>query len=452
MTLCDAVKDFGPKVTENYRDTRFCGFAPPDETVGVIDVSPSGDGSRGIAFLTDRMIVKLDGDARQIAYRDIRVMETLPSYETPFEDELMIASPAGDIRISDCSLNKFFLRQLISNVSRLSARMRDVEREALNEKLTSDALDYYAQQLFSGEEKQTIPAPEKPVRVEAAAAVQEIAAAKKAALAEAQTHDLDIPEEPIEWLSAPHIPHSGSEKKDVQEPGPQEAVRADDIDVSRLSHEETMNFLADSIAEINAPAETPEPASPAEPEPTEPLSAVKTAEIVPQTVPAEPQIIPAATPQTEQTVPPAQPIQPEKPAVPHMTAEPDSPDIYIQASRKIRELIADGRLTMEQVDKAVREQLVPASEIYSALDVENAALPPAVKKRALQLNEAADHLPEYFTLGEDIAARVMFFMLYQMLSYTDRILQTDVSKQKLNYFFVKSGAAGIVLSMLDAGN
>lgn len=448
MTLCDAVKDFGPKVTENYRDTRFCGFAPPDETVGVIDVSPSGDGSRGIAFLTDRMIVKLDGDARQIAYRDIRVMETLPSYETPFEDELMIASPAGDIRISDCSLNKFFLRQLISNVSRLSARMRDEEREALNEKLTSDALDYYAQQLFSGEEKQAVPAPEKPVRVEAAAAVQEIAAAKKAALAAAQTHDLDIPEAPIEWLSAPHIPHSDSEKKYVQEPA-QEAVRADDIDVSRLSHEETINFLADSIAEINAPAETPEPVTPAEPEPTEPLSAVKSVETVPQTVPAEPQIIPAATPQTVQ---PAQSIQPEKPAVPHMTAEPDSPDIYIQASRKIRELIADGRLTMEQVNKAVREQLVPASEIYSALDVENAALPPAVKKRALQLNEAADRLPEYFTLGEDIAARVMFFMLYQMLSYTDRILQTDVSKQKLNYFFVKSGAAGIVLSMLDAGN
>ena len=135
-----------------------------------------------------------------------------------------------------------------------------------------------------------------------------------------------------------------------------------------------------------------------------------------------------------------------------MTTEPDSPDIYIQASRKIRELIADGRLTMEQVDNAVREQLVPASEVYSALDIENAAIPPAVKKRALQLNEAADRLPEYFTLGEDIAARVMFFMLYQMLSYTDRILQTDVSKQKLNYFFVKSGAAGIVLSMLDAGN
>ena len=60
MTLCDAVKSFGPKITQNYRETRFCDFAPPDETVGVIDVSASGNGSRGIAFLIDSMIVKLD--------------------------------------------------------------------------------------------------------------------------------------------------------------------------------------------------------------------------------------------------------------------------------------------------------------------------------------------------------------------------------------------------------
>ena len=45
MTLCDSVKSFGPKITENYRETRFCDFAPPDETVGVIDVSAAGNGS-----------------------------------------------------------------------------------------------------------------------------------------------------------------------------------------------------------------------------------------------------------------------------------------------------------------------------------------------------------------------------------------------------------------------
>lgn len=424
MTLLDAVKSFGPKITENYRETRFCDFAPPDETVGVIDVSASGNGSRGIAFLIDSMIVKLDGAVRRIDYRDIRVMETLPSYETPFEDELLIASPAGDIRISDCSMNKFFLRQLISNMSRISLRMTDSDREALSEVLTSDALDHYAEQLFSEPEP-----PRTEVRVEAAAAVPEIARAKKAALADLQPKPIDIPEE-VEWLSTPHVsrqsetlnPAESEEPEKTPAPVTPDAEpvsltepRQRDEDISDMSHEETMSYLLDSIAEINS---TPEPENAAQPVES-----------------------------------PAAPAQPEEIlAIPPLTKEPDSPDIYIQASSRIRGLIEDGRLTMDQVSTAVREQLVEASEVYSGLDIENAQLPEAVKKRARQLGSATDRLPEYFTLGEDIAARVMFFMLYQMLSYTDRVVQSDVTKQKLNYFFVRFGAAGMVLSMLDANN
>ena len=285
MTLLDAVKSFGPKITENYRETRFCDFAPPDETVGVIDVSASGNGSRGIAFLIDSMIVKLDGATRRIDYRDIRVMETLPSYETPFEDELLIASPAGDIRISDCSMNKFFLRQLISNMSRISLRMTDSDREALSEVLTSDALNHYAEQLFSEPEP-----PRTEVRVEAAAAVPEIARAKKAALADLQPKPIDIPEE-VEWLSTPHVsrqsetlnPAESEEPEKTPAPEPQnqperldqpapvtpdaEPVsltepRQRDEDISDMSHEETMSYLLDSIAEINS---TPEPENAAQP-------------------------------------------------------------------------------------------------------------------------------------------------------------------------------------------
>ena len=417
MTLLDAVKSFGPKITENYRETRFCDFAPPDETVGVIDVSASGNGSRGIAFLIDSMIVKLDGAARRIDYRDIRVMETLPSYETPFEDELLIASPAGDIRISDCSMNKFFLRQLISNMSRISLRMTDSDREALSEVLTSDALDHYAEQLFSEPEP-----PRTEVRVEAAAAVPEIARAKKAALADLQPKPIDIPEE-VEWLSTPHV------------------SRQSDEDISDMSHEETMSYLLDSIAEINS---TPEPENAAQPveSPAAPAQPEES-----RAVSGEPAKTEAVQSETSE---PPEPV--EIPTIPQLTKEPDSPDIYIQASSRIRGLIEDGRLTMEQVSTAVREQLVEASEVYSGLDIENAQLPEAVKKRARQLGSATDRLPEYFTLGEDIAARVMFFMLYQMLSYTDRVVQSDVTKQKLNYFFVRFGAAGMVLSMLDANN
>lgn len=39
MTLCDAVNDFRGKLTRGSRDTRYCTFAPPEETVGVIDLS-----------------------------------------------------------------------------------------------------------------------------------------------------------------------------------------------------------------------------------------------------------------------------------------------------------------------------------------------------------------------------------------------------------------------------
>ena len=208
-----------------------------------------------------------------------------------------------------------------------------------------------------------------------------------------------------------------------------------------MSHEETMSYLLDSIAEINS---TPEPENAAQPveSPAAPAQPEES-----RAVSGEPAKTEAVQSETSE---PPEPV--EIPAIPPLTKEPDSPDIYIQASSRIRGLIEDGRLTMEQVSTAVREQLVEASEVYSGLDIENAQLPEAVKKRARQLGSAADRLPEYFTLGEDIAARVMFFMLYQMLSYTDRVVQSDMTKQKLNYFFVRFGAAGMVLSMLDANN
>ena len=307
------------------------------------------------------------------------------------------------------------------------------------------------------------------VSFEAAAAVPEIARAKKAALADLQPKPIDIPEE-VEWLSTPHVsrqsetlnPAESEEPEKTPAPEPQnqperldqpapvtpdaEPVsltepRQRDEDISDMSHEETMSYLLDSIAEINS---TPEPENAAQPVES-PAAPAQPEEIL--AVSGEPAKTEAVQSETSE---PPEPV--EIPAIPPLTKEPDSPDIYIQASSRIRGLIEDGRLTMEQVSTAVREQLVEASEVYSGLDIENAQLPEAVKKRARQLGSAADRLPEYFTLGEDIAARVMFFMLYQMLSYTDRVVQSDMTKQKLNYFFVRFGAAGMVLSMLDANN
>lgn len=511
MTLCDAVKDFGPKVTTNYRDTRYCSFAPPEETIGVIDLSAASDGSRGIAFLTDRMLLKLGSNIEQVGYRDIRVMEILPSYETPFQDELSIGAPTGSIRISDCALNKFFLRQLISTVCRMSITMREPDRQALLQQLAAEAHEHFPEAAQIAPEPKPQPAPH-PVRIpEAAAAVSEIAAAKKAALAEAQpSNPIEITEEKIQWLSGARPSEKTTENPADKPAAPQKTSRSDNTakpeapspaplskeeSIEDMSREQTMSFLLDSIAEINSqPAEStpaqpekqpqpvpagiigekPAPAAPsvppippvppvpdmppvppAPPVPdTPPVPPVPPAPPVPDTPPIPP--IPPAPPAPDtppvsaETAPP-EPPAPSEPVYP-WTKEPDSPDIYIQASRKLRELCDDGKLTMEQINTAVREQLVPASETYSALDPESSPLPEAVKKRARQLAVAADCLNDYFALGEDIAARVMFFMLYQMLSYTDRIVQSDDTKQRLNYFFVRFGAAGIVLSMLDANN
>lgn len=416
MTLCDAVNDFRGKITLNSRNTRYCTFAQPEETVGVIDLSAEGDGSRGIAFLIDRMVIRLGADAQQIYYRSIRVTEILPSYETPFEDELVIASPAGSIRISDCGLNKFFLRQLINTLCRMSNTMKEQDREELESRLTAEALSYYSSGTDDITPQETPGADRNipPVTVAAAAAVQEIAAAKKAAMSELPAAPIEITGEKIQWLSG------------KQPPVPAEPEDNEPESLEDMTHEEAMSYLLDSIAEINSTPEEP-------------------------AVTTEPPDVQGSAPVGPDTAPPVNNAPPVENA-PQLTREPDSEDIYIKASRRIRELCEDGRLTMEQVDSAVREQLVEASEVYSTLDIASAQLPPAVREHAMELASAAERLPEYFRLGEDIAARVMFFMLYQMLSYTDRIVQSDETKQRLNYFFVRFGAAGMILSMLDAGN
>lgn len=430
MNICDTVRYFGNKVTPNYRETRYCSFAPPEETVGVIDLSPAGNGSRGIAFLVDRLLVKLGENTRQLYYSEIRVMEILPSYETPFEDELTLGAPGYEIRISDCSLNKFFLRQLISNISRISVTMKEADREALYSRLTAEALEHYSGTLAPPPALQ----PAEPIP-EAAAAVQEIAAAKKATLSPTR-EPIEITDEKINWISGKQPQPPLQEKLPVPpEPKTPQPVPAEikEEDITDMTHEQTMSYLLNSIAEINS-------ATAINDEPAHNPSADETA---PQTVP---QAIPLPEPS------PSSQDLPEPAPTLSLTREPDSTDIYIQASRRIRELCEDGRLTMDQVNSAVKEQLLPASELYSTLDIENAPLPKAVKSRAKRLTQATDKLPEYFELGEDVASRVMFFMLYQMLSYTDRIVQSDDTKQRLNYFFVRFGAAGMILSMLDADN
>lgn len=156
MTLRDTVQRSIGKITRDNPGTRYCGFAPPEETAGVIDTSSDGSGSSGIAFLADRLVMVLDGIAVQLFYSEIENTEIIPSYESAFEDELII-NAGRSVRISDCSLNKRELQRLLNDVCYLSAAMTADQREELSSQLTAEALEYYSADLQPAE-----PAPAAP--------------------------------------------------------------------------------------------------------------------------------------------------------------------------------------------------------------------------------------------------------------------------------------------------
>ena len=59
-------------------------------------------------------------------------------------------------------------------------------------------------------------------------------------------------------------------------------------------------------------------------------------------------------------------------------------------------------------------------------------------------------LQKYMALGEDIASRVMFFMLYQMLVYTDGIEKSYGSALKLGAFVRRFSDIEMTLLELNA--
>lgn len=160
MTLRDTVQRSLGKITRDNPGTRYCGFAPPEETAGAIDTSPDKSGDAGIAFLADRMVILLDGSAVQLFYSEIEGTEIIPSYESPFEDELII-NAGRSVRISDCSLNKRELQRLLNDVCYLSAAMTADQREELSSQLTAEALEYYSADLQPAEPAATRTEPER---------------------------------------------------------------------------------------------------------------------------------------------------------------------------------------------------------------------------------------------------------------------------------------------------
>lgn len=220
------------------------------------------------------------------------------------------------------------------------------------------------------------------------------------------------------------------------------------IRIQNMSDEETMRYLAQSLNEINMFDPTDEDNGSNDDsgdlDNISRLSAITRSADPPD--PPDPQ----AAPQQELLAAAAHvlPTEDETPNK-HLTVEPFWGDIYIKASRNLRELCENGKLSMQQIETELKEKLLEAAEQFAAVTKDESKIPKSLLPKITELKAAVGNTDPYFQAGEDIAARAMFFMLYQMLSYADRIAETPETKEKLNDFFRRFGAAGISLSMLD---
>ncbi len=394
--MLEIVNDFGRKVTAFFKPREYCNFAPPEETLGFIDTSGERDGSRGIAFLCDEIRTNFDGIINRAGYKKITAVTIVRSYETTFDDELIIDVHGNEIRISDCSLNKFFLKQLINNLCRIYYTMPEAKLAELHEHCTERAFQH-----FSGNiPKVYVAVPSEDVPAEAV----------KADEPAADSAPVEIPEK-IVWISGKK-PHK--EQTDEDE---------DELPAEDMSHDEVIDYLKNSLSEINSDDDETE----AEESIDEQLDALE-----------------------ESWAKQAQENSPLKTPVYGLTEEPESDDIYIKASRRIRIYCAEGRMTMAEIEAEVKNNMVAAAEHYTNISSKG-EIPLVLAERVARLKNASDNLTKYFALGEDIAARVMFFMLYQMLSYADRISELPETKERLNDFFKRFGSAGMALSLLDSG-
>lgn len=224
------------------------------------------------------------------------------------------------------------------------------------------------------------------------------------------------------------------------------------IRIQNMSPEETMQYLAQSLNEINAPVEiaqtlfeendNPSPEPSPLPQPTNaPANNADILNTMQSESSGQSAVLLAAAVNSEN--------DDTKKKYETLTKEPVWGDIYIKASRNLRELCEEGKLTMEQIETELNSRLLEAAQQFSQVTKDKSRIPKVLIPKITELKVAAGNFEPYFQAGEDIAVRAMFFMLYQMLSYADRIAETPETKENLNDFFRRFGAAGIMLSMLD---
>ena len=439
------------------------------EPLGFIDTSPEQNGSRGVAFFENKMTLNQDGEPFDIPYADIRSLQIIDSFEDSYADELNICTEYSECRISDCSLEKSELKSLIEELCKYKPENQE-PREISPAPIPEEKIDWISE---NNEFSETVKA-EKSVAV-----------AEK---------PIAIPEDKIDWISqsVSAVANSDNEgitgtvlqdrptmsdiaenfepvsESPIVQPAAEENLEAvgkdeprienghnlknfpetaepfiDDDDlfdnemreaIENMSHEETLDYLSKTLNAINSSSG----------------NAVVTDEMLMSETAPHPE--PPAENPSEQSnknlrlVPP--PI-PEATKPKGLTVEPVWGDIYIKASRSLRELCEEGKLTMEQIERELKDKLLDSAKAFAEIISDESRIPKVLIPKITELKNASDHFDRYFEYGEDIAQRAMFFMLFQMLSYSDRIVEAPDTKERLNDFFRRFGPAGITLSMLD---
>lgn len=495
-----------------------CLFADAEE--GFIDTSAESDGSRGIAFSKKKMMVDFDGTIKIVAYKKIRSVHIIGSLEGAFADELEISGEHSRLRITDCSLDKHILKQIIEGLREgieepLTVKISAVKQSADDKTDNNDDFTLVYEDKTEAMEESVLANTEEIAEKSDAESAEPVSEKPPSDMGEtlesddilheyedkiewlSNSADNDIQDEKIEWLSdmtseeaAPVIPETDfvgeNEMRDIigqmsheetlgflsktlgeingsepprEEITPREAPSEADLQVNgesemrdiirQMSREETLGFLSKTLGEINE--EAPETSADKPLFPT-----TKAAVITENALPPRPIIekIAAQNPPAEKTLTEKSPAQnPVSNAVLRdnggLSKEPIWGDIYIKASKSLRELCENGGLSMDIIEKELRERLLESAKAFADIVKDEQIIPKVLVPKIAELKNAACHFDEYFSHGEDVGVRVMFFMLYQMLSYSDRIAENPETKERLNDFFRRFGTAGITLSMLD---
>lgn len=420
-----------------------CAFAPKRGIIGFIDTSGARDGSRGIAFFEDRFVVNTDGRTREIPYKSVDGLRVISSFEDSFADELSITAGGEELRISDYSLDKDKLKRLLEELCGEQAQDLPSEHEQPFIEETVLPEGYVPASIPDGNiEWLSGSAPVITPVISEEPPVQAIEAPIKRRPKHPEVMNGVVDRIPVIGSIKPAKPAAPREEK-APEIAEEEYADYDEergeiteselrARIENMSPDEVMKFLSDTMNEINAINE----------------SSYRGGEAFFDTS-AETHIhvedVRGAAAIEGTPVVRKQPA----PRWKKLTVEPIWGDIYIKASQKLRELCESGWFLMEQYEAELKERLIPAAEAFESLTSDSARVPKVLIPKITELKAAADNFDYYFAFGEDIAIRAMFFMMYQMLTYADRIAESPETKDRLNDFFRRFGSAGITLSMLD---